>query len=184
MKYALYGILIFIIGFIVYGVFTQIKKTTSFDSKRVSCQEKTTTFENINTQQPIKKAIKIFESNNFEIDGYIDYSKFMSSNIEGKITSQDIKQRIIKIAKEFTIENSKLNTQNQLDIDFYIYENDKEDSRKKGDNCKLYAGYIVLDFLLNKKSVYKIQIDYMENDTSDLDERINCAFKSFISLKN
>ena len=183
MKYVLYGTLIFIIGFVFYGVFSQIKKTSSFKSKRISCQEKTTTFENINMQQPIKKAIAILESGSYKIDGYIDYSKFMNSNIKGKVSSNDIKNRIEQIAKKYTTKtNSNINDK-YIEIDFYIYENDKEDSRKKGDSCKLYAGYIVLDFRLDKKSVYKIQIDYMQEDTSDLDERVDCAFKSFTTLK-
>ncbi len=183
MRYIFYGILIFLLFFIFYGVFSQIDKSSSFKSKRIACQEKTTTFENINTEQPTKIAIEVLESGNYKVDGYIDYSKFMDSNIKGKVSDEDIKARINKIAKTYTKQDMIKNDTKNMDISFYIYENDKKDSRKKGDNCKLYAGYIVLEFKLDGNLIYKIQTDYMKEDTSDLDERIHCAFKSFTSLK-
>lgn len=181
MKNSLVIIMILLLGFLFYGVFTQINKTSSKNLKRVPCQNTTTTFEKINTEADILKAIQLLESNSTKIDGYIDYSKFMKSNIKDKVSNEDIKQRISKIVTTYKINDLKTN--DTLNIKFYIYENDREDKRKKGDSCKIYAGYIVLEFSLNNQQVYKIQTDYMKEDTSDLDERINCAIKSLVLLK-
>ena len=182
MKNGFILIIILLLGFLFYGVFTQIDKTSSKNLKRVPCQNKTVTFEKINTEANISKTIKLIENGSINIDGYIDYSKFMKSNLENKISNTDINNRIIKVLNTYKKTDEKL--KDKVDIKFYIYENDREDKRKKGDSCKVYAGYIVLEFILNDTQVYKIQTDYMEDDTSDLDERINCAIKSLILLKN
>ncbi len=71
----------------------------------------------------------------------------------------------------------------KLQIKYYIYENDKEDSGKKGKKSKLYAGYLLFEFKLQNKLIYKIQTDYMKIDASDIQSRINCVIKSFITLK-
>lgn len=70
----------------------------------------------------------------------------------------------------------------RVQIDTYLYENDKNDKGKKTKKAKLYAGYVVMDFKLDKKSVYKIQVDYMDIDTKDLKNRVDCAIQSFITL--
>ncbi len=181
MKNGFISIIILLLGFLFYGVFTQIGKTSSKNLKRVPCQNKTITFEKINTEANISKAIKLIENGSINIEGYIDYSKFMKSNLESKVSNNDIKNRIIKILATYKKSDEKLDQ--KVDIKFYIYENDREDKRKKGDSCKVYAGYIVLEFSLNNQQVYKIQTDYMKDNTSDLDERINCAIKSLILLK-
>jgi len=73
--------------------------------------------------------------------------------------------------------------QKKLLIDYYIYENDKEDKGKKSKKAKLYAGYLVFEFKLDNKLIYKIQTDYMRMDTSDIPLRMNCVIKSFITIK-
>lgn len=181
MKNSFVIIIILLLSFLFYGVFTQINKSSSKNLKRVPCQNKTITFEKINTESHILKAIKLIENGSFNITGYIDYSKFMKSNLENKISNTDIKNRIVKVLNTYKKLNAKLDE--KVDIKFYIYENDREDKRKKGDSCKVYSGYIVLEFILDSTQVYKIQTDYMNDDTSDLDERINCAIKSLILLK-
>ncbi|MGA1932302.1 hypothetical protein ACH5BF_06215 [Arcobacter sp. YIC-464] len=182
MKNSLVLVIIILLGFIFYGVFSQINKASSKNLKRVPCQNKTTTFEKINTEANIIEAIKLLENGSYKIEGYIDYSKFMKSNIKEIISEEEIKNRITKVIKAY--KKSNLTFDKNLNIKFYIYENDREDKRKKGDSCKIYSGYIVLEFILDKKTVYKIQTDYMKDDMSDLNERIDCAIKSILSLKN
>lgn len=67
-------------------------------------------------------------------------------------------------------------------INYYIYENDKEDSGKKNNDAKSYAGYLVFEFKYDNKLVYKIQTDYMNLDGNDIDDRMDCAVNSFISI--
>ena len=63
-----------------------------------------------------------------------------------------------------------------------IYENDKEDKGKKNNDAKSYAGYLVFEFKYNNTLVYKIQSDYMNLNGNDIEDRMNCAIKSFVSL--
>lgn len=69
-------------------------------------------------------------------------------------------------------------------IDYFVYENDKEDPGKKTAKSKLYAGFIYLNFKLKDESVYDVQIDYKDLQAKDLAKRINCAIASFLSSKN
>ena len=72
--------------------------------------------------------------------------------------------------------------ENKLSINYYIYENDKEDKGKKNNDAKAYAGYLVFEFKYNNRLVYKIQSDYMNLNGNDIEDRMSCAIKSFTSL--
>ena len=67
-------------------------------------------------------------------------------------------------------------------INYYIYENDKEDRGKKNKDAKSYAGYLMFEFKYDNKLVYKIQTDYMNIDANDLEDRMDCVINSFISI--
>ena len=177
-------LLIAIVFFFGYGIYSNISKPEIKKEKRVECQKKTTTFENISNKKLIPKAIELLESNNYEIISKIELSKYMESQILNFISIEKadmfLKNSINKIAKI----NTKVKvSEEKLIIDYYIYENDKEDKGKKSDKAKLYAGYLVFEFKLDNKQIYKIQIDYMKMDTSDIPERMDCIIKSFITLK-
>ena len=53
-------ILIVIMTFVAYGVYKQANK--SIKTKRIECQSKTTTFEKINIEQPLKEAVNSLKS--------------------------------------------------------------------------------------------------------------------------
>ena len=180
MKKVLPIILIALVLFVTFAVFEELNK---FDpkKKRLQCQEKTITFEKIEFENPIWETNNLIETNNFVIKSNIEYSKFMKSHL---INILDVKQAddiLKKILKQY-IKADKPNDK-KLEIDYYIYENDKEDKGKKGAKSKLYAGYLVFEFKLEGKVVYKIQTDYMNIDGNDIEERMNCIVKSFISIK-
>jgi hypothetical protein len=71
---------------------------------------------------------------------------------------------------------------NYFSYSYYIYENDKEDKGKKNKDALLYAGYLVFEFKLDNEILYKIQIDYMQTDASDIKSRVNCAIESFLTI--
>ena len=52
----------------------------------------------------------------------------------------------------------------------------------KNKDAKNYAGYLVFEFKYKNILVYKIQTDYMKLDASDIEDRMNCAIKSFTSI--
>lgn len=173
-------ILILLILFITFAVFEEVNK---FDpkQKRLSCQEKTITFEKIDFEHPIWETNNLIETNNFLIKSNIEYSKLMPSNLITILTIKQANETLENVLKKYITSNVPNNK--KLIIDYYIYENDKEDKGKKGLKSKLYAGYLLFEFKLNNKLVYKIQTDYMNIDGKDIDERMDCVIKSFLSIK-
>ena len=105
----------------------------------------------------------------------------MPSHLINILTIKQANETLDNVIKKYITSNIPNNK--KLIIDYYIYENDKEDKRKKGLKSKLYAGYLLFEFKLNNKLVYKIQTDYMNIDGKDIDERMDCVIKSFLSIK-
>lgn len=175
--------IVLIILFSMFFYFVYKEVTKSAKSKRLECQSKTTTFEKIFIENPIKEAINSLESNNYEIKSDIKYSEFMKSHLIGILTKEQSDEKLKTVIEKYIDKNSTENKDNKkLLIDYYIYENDKEDRGKKNKDAKSYAGYLVFEFKYDKKLVYKIQTDYMNLDTKDIDERMDCVINSFISI--
>lgn len=181
MNKFLYIIIIIIFSFLIYGIFIEVNKTNDKKEKRISCQKKTVTFENITNKENINQAISLFNTNNFTILSRIELSKYMDSKILNFITKEKADKILIDIINKY--KKKDIQSEGNLIIDYYIYENDKEDKGKKSKKAKLYAGYLLFEFKLDNKLIYKIQTDYMKIDTSDIPERMECVIKSFISIK-
>jgi len=69
-----------------------------------------------------------------------------------------------------------------LNLKCKIYENDKDSPNKKSDSCKLYSGYIVLEFEYQGEMVYKIQMDFIEKDVNEIEQRTECILNSFLAI--
>lgn len=174
-------ILILAIGFVSYGVYTQANK--SLKSKRLDCQANTTTFERLFLEAPLKEAIDSFKSNNYSVKSNIEYSKIMSSNLINILNVEQANEILERsIAANINTKNTHIEDEHKVLIDYYIYENDKEDKGKKNKDAKNYAGYLVFEFKYNNTLVYKIQTDYMNLNGTDIEDRMNCVIKSFISI--
>ena len=174
-------ILLILITFVSYGVYKQANK--SIKIKRLDCQAKTTTFERIFVEEPIKEAINSFKSNNYTIKSNIEYSKIMKSNLIDILNIKQADEILEKsIAANINTKNTHIEDEHKVLIDYYIYENDKDDSGKKNKDAKNYAGYLVFEFKYKNILVYKNQTDYMKLDASDIEDRMNCAIKSFTSI--
>lgn len=175
-------VLVVFISFFAYGIYTNLEKNSQKKEKRLACQKETITFEKVVNKKLLNEAINLLISNNYEIKARIEKSKYMKSKIDNYISIQKANTLLQKEIDSYI--NKKVNLNKKLLIDYYILENDKEDMGKKSEKAKLYEGYLVFEFKLDKKLVYKIQTDYMKKDGSDIANRISCAIKSFISLKN
>jgi hypothetical protein len=173
-------ILLILITFVSYGVYKQANK--SVKTKRLECQAKTTTFERIFVEEPIKEAINSLKSNNYTINSFIKYSKFMKSNLINILTKEQADEILEKVIKSQIKEPIKTSDDTKVLIDYYIYENDKEDTGKKNNDAKSYAGYLMFEFKYKNILVYKIQTDYMDINASDIENRMNCVIKSFIEI--
>ena len=107
----------------------------------------------------------------------------MKSHLIDILTKEQSDEKLKRVIDKYT--NKKLinnKDDKKLLLDYYIYENDKEDSGKKNSEAKIYAGYLMFEFKYNNKLVYKIQTDYMNLDANDLEERMDCVLNSFISI--
>jgi len=181
MKKLYYVLIIFIIAFFAYGIFTKDSNDPMKRDLRVPCQKETTTFEKISNKDLINDAVSLLESGNYTISSRIEKAVYMKSQILNYISVEKADKILSYTINKYI--KGKINKDNKLLIDYYILENDKEDTGKKGTACKLYAGYLVFEFKLNGKLVYKIQTDFINEDTSDIPERMDCVIKSFLSLK-
>ena len=179
MKNYLLFIVIIFVGFIFYAVLTQVSKSSK--SKRVECQTKTTTFEKIFLDKPIAEAIEIFKEGNYKIVSNIEYSKYMKSNLLNLLTKEKSDDILKEVLAKY-IPTINQTAKDKLLIQYYIYENDKEDTNKKNAEAKSYAGYLMFEFKYNNELIYKIQTDYKNIDASDIKERMDCAVNSFISI--
>jgi mRNA-degrading endonuclease YafQ of YafQ-DinJ toxin-antitoxin module len=182
MNKILPAILLVIISFVAYAVYTQANK--SIKTKRIECQSKTTTFEKISIEEPIKEAVNSLKANNYTLTSAIEYSKFMKSNLVNLLTKEQADEKLENVIKNYLEDSSTqaIPNENKLSINYYIYENDKEDKGKKNNDAKSYAGYLVFEFKYDNILVYKIQSDYMNLNGTDIEDRMNCAIKSFTSL--
>lgn len=178
-------IIVAFLAFVSYGIFSEFNKTPEVSSpkaKRIACQNKVTTFEKIFEDKPVLEAVNAFKNGNYEVKADIEYSKKMKSNLTD-ILNVEQASKILEISIAKFVTKPQNQSDKNLIIDYYIYENDKEDDDKKNDDAKLYAGYLVFQFKYEKATVYKTQIDYMKMDASDIEERMDCVIQSFISIQ-
>lgn len=175
--------------FIIVGIFLLIPisfylvstKVGHTKIKRLECQNKTITFEKIFINTPLKESVETFLDGNYKISSSrIDYSVIMKSNLKEKLNINDLDKKVVSTIEKYI--KTKKENKKLVNIDYYLYENDKNDSNKKNEDAKKYAGYLVFEFKYENQLIYKIQTDYMKIDTSDVEERINCVMESFISI--
>ena len=120
------------------------------------------------------------KSGNVEIKSKFKLSEYMPSKLADHISLSQVDEMIQKQIELHKM-TSKSND-NMLLIDYFIYENDKEDPGKKTEKSKLYAGYLVFHFLLEGEKVYRIQIDFIDLQGKDIEEKVQCAINSVLSL--
>jgi hypothetical protein len=179
MKKIILFLFVLLLLALVYSFYKEV--TTTKNPKRIACQEKTTTFEKINSNAPIKEAIELLKTQQYIIKSHIEYSTYMPSYLINILNIQEANELLEEVISSHTTQTA--NSAHALLIDYYIYENDKEDKGKKNAQAKKYAGYVVFEFKLNNQLIYKIQTDYMDIDAKDLKERFSCVIESFISLE-
>jgi hypothetical protein len=150
-------------------------------ASRILCQTKTITFEKIYIKESVHKCQDLFKSNNYTFVSKITKSKYSKSKLFDYITQKEIDTLTTKTINKY-ISDPK-NNQSKLTIQLDIVENDIKDPRKKTKKSKLYAGYLVYEFKLDNKVVYKIQTDFMDFQGKDIANRIECVFNSFLTIK-
>jgi hypothetical protein len=150
------------------------------NTERLECHTKSTTFEYVYKKELVMAMQDAIKSGNVEIKSKFKLSEHMQTKLATHISLEQVDtmiQKQIDLHKDTTKDNTK-----KLLIDYFIYENDKKDPGKKTAKSKLYAGYLVFHFLIKGKKVYRLQIDFMEFQGKDIEEKIHCMMKSVLSL--
>ena len=163
-----------------YILATDVMNQKSAKTARLECHIRSTTFEYVYKKELVKTMKDAIQSGNVEIKSKFKLSEYMPTQLENHISLEQVDAMIQK-----QIDSHKDTTKNsakKLLIDYFIYENDKEDPGKKTAKSKLYAGYLVFHFLLEGEKVYRIQIDFMDLQGKDIEEKVACAITSVLTL--
>ena len=150
------------------------------NTERLECHTKSTTFEYVYKKELVKTMQDAIKSGNIEIKSKFKLSEYMQTKLANYISLSKVNKMIqkqIDLHKSVSENNDKT-----LVIDYFIYENDKKDPGKKTAKSKLYAGYLVFHFLIEDEKVYRLQIDFMDIQGKDIEEKIQCMMKSVLSL--
>lgn len=182
-KYFITFIVLVVIGFLGTSIYTQMTKDkVPGKVKRLECHKTTTAFERGYGDQEIQQGQELLLSGNYIISYGIDKSTYMKSSLFNFVDME-------KLHKDFSFFlQDKVKREKKEDgilkVEYTVYENDKEDPKKKSDNCKLFRGYVVMKFKnQNNKVVYQIQIDFMDSQGKDIPKTLECAIESFITYK-
>jgi hypothetical protein len=168
-----------IILFVSYGVITKLNDKGA-RAYRIDCHKEIVVFESVYDKEKLKKVKELIFSGNFKIKSHIRLSKYMDTQMAKYVNMEEIDKMLISKLNQ-NVDNKKENKEKAV-IDYYVYENDKDDPGKKTPKSKLYAGYLHFDYRLNNKSIYRFQIDFMDLKGKDIEKRLNCTIKSLKSI--
>jgi len=173
MKLA-YPITILLFIFFVFNTLYQHFSPKSAKSNRIACHQEVTTFERLYEPNKLQKVKQLLDSQDFKLNMNIAKSHYMPTRIDSYLSIKQLKQML---EKTFGVSKGK-----KLLVNVLLYENDKKDPKKKSPKAKLYEGYVQINFVIDQKRIYSIQIDYKDKMGEDIAKRIDCAFKSLDTL--
>ena len=162
-----------------YMLITDATSKRSANISRLACHTKQIAFERVYKKELVVDMQNAIESGNVEIKSKFKLSEHMQTRLSKLISLEDVNSMI---QKQIALHQRATKSNKKLVIDYFIYENDKDDPGKKTAKSKLYAGYLVFNFLLEGEQVYRLQIDFMDMQGKDIDEKIRCMMKSVLSL--
>ena len=168
--------------FLFYILFTGITEHKGANKERLACHTRSTTFESVYKKELVKSMQDAIKSGNVEIKSKFELAEYMPTQLAKHISLAQVDaliQKQIDLHKTTPKNNDK-----KLLIDYFIFENDKADPGKKTAKSKLYAGYLVFNFHIIGEKVYRIQIDFMDLQGKDIEEKVGCVFDSVMSLKS
>jgi len=159
------------------SIYDEVNKKSA-KSTRLECHKYATVFERVLKKDLINKFQEEFLKGKVSLSIDIEKAKYMESKLFEHI---DIKKLKAHFEREIGIVKSKENYPISLDI--IVYENDKNDPGKKTKKSKLYAGYLVLSAKVDNTLVYKLQIDFLDEEGKDIARVSSCAIESIKTLQ-
>ena len=176
-KYIYLIITITFLGAIGNSVYQQINKKSA-KSVRLECHKSSTVFEKVINPTLLKQLQNDIQHGNLKVTTEIEKATYMESTLFDFVDQEKIKKEFESLVAVNTSDNLK----NSLNI--LIYENDKNDPGKKTAKSKLYAGYLMFSFKVDNTLVYKLQIDFFDNEGKDISKVLQCALKSILTIHN
>lgn len=176
-------IVVFLVLIISYEVYEQLnKKEVPGKTTRLPCMAKVISFERAYDKKGIDDLKNSIKNGDIKIRSSIDKATFMDSTLFETVDIRLLEIKTDEIIRSYASKDLDKNSKNSLE--FIIFENDKNDPKKKSDSCKLFRGYVVMKFKnQNNKVVYQNQIDFMDNDGKDIPQALQCAIKAFMSYE-
>lgn len=169
-------ILVIAIGYISFGA----KNNKSGKANRIACHEKFVVFEKVYNDTLLEKVQSALQSGEYTLTSSVQKSVHMKTRLFEYVDLKDVDKHVVStIAKYHTLNSQE---ENKVAIDYYIYENDKADPGKKTAKSKLYTGYLHFTFSIQGKKIYAVQVDFMDLKGTDINQSVNCAIKSIVTL--
>lgn len=175
-KYIFSAIFATLLAFVVYATIEKINQKP-LSSKRLVCHKSAATFEKIADSANIKKLQAGLKSGDFTLKVIPLPSKYMPTKLFSKLNTEDIEKEFISLFK-----SKKTDANSNVSVKIFVYENDKLDPKKKTKKSKLYEGYLLFHFFIDKKPIYKVQLDFYEENGKDIPQLLKCAKESVLSL--
>ncbi|MEA3455813.1 MAG: hypothetical protein U9R26_04850, partial [Campylobacterota bacterium] len=172
MKYVYYAFIVGVIYFVGNDIYQQTNKKGA-RSMRLACQKECKVFEKVYKEDLLEKAKLALKSGNYELDSSIKKAKFMKSTMFEYVQIEEVDQNVREAIAGH--KQPDLHSNEKIQIEYYIYENDKDDPGKKTKKSKLFAGYLRFTMTLDAKKVYVIQADFMDLQGRDIKKSVDCA---------
>jgi hypothetical protein len=185
MKFLKTFIIVFFISAVGVGIYNQVSKEDKVPGKvtRLECMKKVTSFERGYGIEDILDAQAQLAKGNFTLKSDIQKSQYMNSTLFDNINMHIIDQKVLKELKTYSKGMQNINDE-KVKIEYTVFENDKEDPKKKSSKCKLYRGYVVLKVKnKNNKTVYQNQIDFWDPKGKDVADTVKCGILGFTTFK-
>lgn len=137
------------------------------------CQQQSVTYDKVIHSSLLKKAQTLLDSGAYVLDGGIIKPRFGKSYFAKLITMNETDDYF---KQAIAIEPKDKNY--VLKIRYELFENDKNDPRKK-ESQKKYAGDLLSIFRINDQVVFRMKTRINTFDKQEIKERIQCSVKAF-----
>lgn len=139
------------------------------------CQKLTYTSQKIFNESLLQEAYALYNQGQFVLNGGVIPSEHAPSKIKELI---DI-PKSDKLFLDTINKNVPKDMQRYVTIKYEVIENDKEDPRKKSEECRLVDGSLMTSFRVNGKEAYRMYTDFEKATLQDISQRVQCTIKAF-----
>lgn len=143
-----------------------VKEPQRINSGLVCQQDINHTTDKITNKNLLKTSYKLLSEGSYKLDGG------MISSVENSVIKKELKlNQINNIFLNSININSTKDTNKFLKIKYELIENE--------DETKDNVGSLLTSFRVNSKEVFRMNIDFMKYDISEIEKRIQCTMEAF-----